>query len=124
MKRNWPVSGLYAVAAGMQLCWLGATLDLANQNLTGGSLPILDILVFYPLAFGFSRLLPARRRLVGVFLCWMAWGLAVLFLMKVHFYEGFGLGNFFWLAELGQAMGRMFHAFNPEGLMVLSIAVL
>jgi len=124
MKRNWHMALLYGIVAAMQVCWLGTALDLANQKAADGFLSILVVLGFYPLAFGFHRLLQVLPWSRVVLPSCIAWAVAMLLLAKIQFFNSVPLGDPLWLRNLWQAMGQMFHTFNPEGLMVVSSAIL
>jgi len=124
MKQNWPVALLYGIVAAMQVCWLGIALDLANQKAADGSLSLLVVLGFYPLAFAFNRLLPVLRFSRVVLPSCMAWAATMLLLAKIHFFNSIPLGDPLWLRNLWQAIAQMFHAFNPVGLMIVSSAIL
>jgi hypothetical protein len=124
MKQKWESGILYGIVPLMQVCWLGTILDLLNQKVANGSLPALGILVFYPLAFGFQRLLLALQRPRVVLPSCLVWAGATLLLAKIQFFSSFSPGDARWLFSLWQAMGQMFHTFNPQGLMVMSSAVL
>jgi hypothetical protein len=124
MKRNWHMALLYGIVAAMQVCWLGTALDLANQKAADGFLSILVVLGFYPLAFGFHRLLQVLPWSRVVLPSCIAWAVAMLLLAKIQFFNSVPLGDPLWLRNLWQAMAQMFHTFNPEGLMVVSSAIL
>jgi hypothetical protein len=124
MKQKWELAIWYGIVPLMQVCWLGTILDLLNQKVADGSLPTLAVLAFYPSAFGFQRLLSAWRRPRVVLPSCLVWAGAMLFLAKIQFFGSFSPGDARWLSSLWQAMGQMFHTFNPLGLMVISSAVL
>jgi hypothetical protein len=124
MKQKGELIISYGILPLMQVCWAGTILDLLNQIVADGSLPAWGVLVFYPLAFGFQKLLGALGRRRVVLPGCLAWAGAMLLLVKIQFFGSFSPGDARWLFSFWQVMGRMFHTFNPQGLMVLSSAIL
>ena len=57
MKLYWRRVILYVTAMGMESCWLYALMALLNEKVADGRLSIFGLLLLYPLAFGFNRLL-------------------------------------------------------------------
>jgi hypothetical protein len=124
MKRTWTRFLLYAAAAGMEVCWFWAALDLLTRRVSGGSLSPLTILGFYPLAFLFHRALRKFKRSSALLWCGLAWAALVLLLAKIEFFSGQGWWDPGWLRAFGDALARMFHSLTPEALAVMSSAVL
>jgi hypothetical protein len=123
MNRGWVAITLYGAVAGLEVSWFWAFLDLLNQKAAGGSLPLLFLLVFYPLAFVFHRVLRRLPRKRTLLLGCVAWAAAVLLLGKVQFFGATAWGDPHWLREFGQAITRMVHSLNGESLLVVSGAV-
>jgi hypothetical protein len=125
LRRNWPITLiLYVTIAGMEVCWFWAVLDLLGQMAADGSLPVLTLLGFYPVAFGVNRLLQMLPRTRGILSGCLAWAAAALLLGKIQFFGNFGWGDSQWLREFWQAEAKIFHTFTPESLAVASSAVL
>jgi len=124
MKRTWTRFLLYAAAAGMEVSWFWAALNLLTRRVSGGSLSPLTILGFYPLAFLFHRALRKFKRSRALLWSGLAWAALVLLLAKIDFFSGQGWWDAGWLRAFGDALGRMFQSMNPEALAVMSSAVL
>ena len=75
MNRRWVAITLYGAVAGLEVSWFWAFLDLLNQKTAGGSLPLLFLLGFYPLAFVSHRMLrrlPWKKAIPLGCLAWAA----------------------------------------------------
>jgi hypothetical protein len=115
---------LLVAAAGMEICWLGAGLDLLSQKVAGGSLSLLLLLGFYPLGFLFRR---AVRRLAwsrALAAGCLGWAAAILLFGKEQFFGGMEWADAEWLRAFGAAIGQLFYSLNAESLAVISSAVL
>jgi hypothetical protein len=123
MNRRWVAITLYGAVAGLEVCWFWAFLDLLNQKGGGGSLPLLFLLGFYPLAFVFHRMLRRLSWKKAIPLGCLAWAGLVLLLGKVHFFAPVGWEDPQWLRDFGYALARTVHGLTPESLVALSSAV-
>jgi hypothetical protein len=61
MKLDWRRGILYVTIMGMESCWLYALIALLNKQVAGGHLSTLGLLLLYPLAFGFNKLIQQLR---------------------------------------------------------------
>ena len=123
MNRGWIAITLYAAVAGLEVSWFWAFLDLLNQKGTNGSLPLLFLIGFYPLAFVFHRMLRGLSWMKALPLGCLAWAALVLLLGKVHFFGHTGWEDSQWLRDFGYALARAVHGLTPESLVALSSAV-
>jgi hypothetical protein len=123
MNRRWVAITLYGAVAGLEVSWFWAFLDLLNQKTAGGSLPLLFLLGFYPLAFVFHRMLRGLSWIKAIPLGCLAWAALVLLMGKVHFFAHTDWEDPQWLGAFGDALARMFRSLTPEALTVMSSAV-
>jgi hypothetical protein len=123
MNRGWIAIPLYGTVAGLEVSWFWAFLDLLNQKGANGSLPLLFLLGFYPLAFVFHRMLRGLSWIKAIPLGCLAWAALVLLLGKVHFFAHMGWEDPQWIRAFGDALARMFHSLTPEALAAMNSAV-
>ena len=123
MNRGWVAIPLYGAVAGLEVSWFWAFLDLLNQKTAGGSLPLLFLLGFYPLAFVFHRILRGLSWKKAIPLGCLAWAALVLLLGKVHLFAHTGWEDPQWLRDFGYALAQTVHGFTPESLVALSSAI-
>jgi hypothetical protein len=123
MNRRWVAIALYGAVAGLEVSWFWAFLDLLNQKGAGGSMPLLFLLGFYPLAFAFHRMLRGLSWKKAIPLGCLAWAALVLLLGKVHFFAHTGWEDPQWLRDFGYALAQTVHGLTPESLVALSSAV-
>jgi hypothetical protein len=123
MNRRWVAITLYTAVAGLEVSWFWAILDLLDQKAVNGSLPLLFLLGFYPLAFVFHRMLCRLSWKKAIPLGCLAWTALILLLGKVHFFAHTGWEDPQWLRAFGNALARMFHSLTPEALAVMTSAV-
>jgi hypothetical protein len=114
---------LYGAVAGLEVSWFWAFLDLLNQKAAGGSLPLLLLLGFYPMAFVFHRMLCGLSWIKAIPLGCLAWAALILLLGKVHFFAHTGWEDPQWLRDFGYALARTAHGLTLELLVTLSSAV-
>jgi hypothetical protein len=126
MKLNWRQGILFITTTGMEGCWLYALITLLNEKLANGSLSAFGLLIFYPLSFGFNKLL---RRLCWpqVFilsLSWLAWAVVTLLMVKIQLFGGLAWINTTWLLAIPRAITEVVRTFRPELLIVISTGIL
>jgi hypothetical protein len=126
MKIDWRTGILYISAIGMEGCWLYALASFLNKQSAGEALSIFGLLIFYPLSFGFNRLLVRAplHRVYIVIIGWMAWLLAMLFAVKLQLYPALPLSDLTWLLAVPIAFADILGTFRPELLILASTAVL
>ena len=124
MNRRWLAIPLYGAVAGLEISWFWAFLDLLNQKAAGGSLHLVVLLGFYPLAFVFHRVLRGLSWKKGIPLGCLAWAGLVLLLGKMQFFGPAGWEDPHWLRDFGYALARAVHGLSPESLFALSSAVI
>ncbi len=120
MKPDWRQGILYLIIMGMDCCWLYALLILLNKQVTDGHLSIPWLLLLYPLAFIFNKLLQ-RLRLSKVYLYavnGLVWAIGMLLMVKTQLYSGLGLFEPAWLLALPQALSRIIQTLEPEILLL------
>jgi hypothetical protein len=123
MNRRWVEITLCGAVAGLEVSWFWAFLDLLNQKVVAGSLPLLTLLGFYPLSFVFHRILGRLSWKKTIPLGFLGWAALVLLLGKVHFFASTGWQDPQWLQGFGNALARTVHGLTPESLVALSSAV-
>ncbi|MDP2931359.1 MAG: hypothetical protein Q8O05_02530, partial [Chloroflexota bacterium] len=127
MKLDWRYNLLYAAILGMEGCWLYALMVMLN-HVNGGRLSVLWLLLLYPIAFGFNRLLQKlklpRPKITARAISWLAWAVAMLLSVKVHLYGGAALTDTTWLLAVPQAIAHLLETFRPELLLLIATAVL
>ncbi len=123
MNRRWVKITLCGAVAGLEVSWFWAFLDLLNQKVAVGSLPLLALLGFYLLSFVFHRILGRLSWEKTIPLGFLAWAALVLLLGKVHLFAPTGWEDPQWLQGFGHALARTVHGLTPESLVALSSAV-
>jgi hypothetical protein len=123
MNQRWVAITLYAAVAGLEVSWFWAFLDLLNQKGANGSLPLLFLIGFYPLASVFHRMLRRLSWIKAIPLGCLAWAALVLLLGKGHFFAHTGWEDPQWLRDFEYALARTVHGLTPESLVALSSAV-
>jgi hypothetical protein len=126
MKLDWRVGILYVTTMGMEGCWLYALMALLNKQVADGRLSVIGLLLLYPLAFIFNKLL---RQLRWPEVClrtisWLVWVVGMLLMVKIQLFSSLGWLNTSWLVALPQAIAQMLYTFKPELLILVSSAVL
>jgi len=126
MKLDWRRGILYVTIMGMESCWLYALIALLNKQVAGGHLSTLGLLLLYPLAFGFNKLIQQLRwPQVGLrSTSWLAWAVGMLLMMKTQMYSGAALSDPAWLMALPQAIAEVLYTFKPELIILVSSAVM
>lgn len=113
MKLDWRQGILYLTVMGMEGCALYMLLAVFNQQVAGGHLATVTLLLLYPLAFVINKMLrwlrlrTIFRYLIDAF----AWAIALLLMAKVQLISQMGLFDTAWLAALNQSF---WHGGRPE----------
>jgi len=117
---------LYITTMGMEGCWLYASLAMLNKQVAGGRLSILGILLFYPLAFAFNKLVRWLRwpKVCLHSLSWLAWAVGMLLMVKIQLFSDLQWLNPSWLLAIPQAIGQIIYTFKPELLILASTAII
>lgn len=125
MKLDWRQGILYVTILGMEGCWLYALTVLLNKQVTDGRLSVLGLLLLYPLAFGFNRLLQYLRwpKFCLGTLSWLIWVVGMLLMVKIQLFSDLGFSESAWLLALPQAIAQLIYTFKPEVLILVSSAV-
>ncbi len=127
MKLNWHQYVLYVTTMGMEGCWLYVLMVMLN-HVNGERLSVLWLLLLYPVAFGFNRLLQRlklpRPRITVRAISWIAWAVAMLLFVKVQLYGSVALTDTTWLLAVPQAIAHLLETFRPELLVLLATAIL
>jgi len=126
MKLDWRLSILYVTTIGMGGCWLYTIIALLNKQVADGRLSTIGLLLLYPLAFGFNKLLRQLRwpKVCLLAISWLVWIAAMLLILKIQLFGGLRWSDSSWLLALPQAMGQIFYTFRPELLILVSTAVM
>lgn len=124
MKVDWQKGVLYLATMGMEGCWLYALLALINQRGTEERLSVMGVLVAYPLAFGFNKLLRRlRHRVLLNGINWLVWLAVMLITVKLQLYGSLSLSSTEWLLAVPRAIAGIFFEFRPELIILFSTAV-
>ena len=126
MKLDWRQSTLYIATIGMEGCWLYALIALLNNQVAGGRLSVLGILLLYPLAFVFNVLLQRLRWPKACIwsVSWLAWAMGMLLIVKVQLFGDLPLSDPAWLLSIPRSIAEVIYTFKPELLILLSTGVL
>ena len=126
MKLDWRQGIIYLTIIGMEGSALYVLLTLLNIKVADGHLSILGLLLLYPAAFGFNRLLRWLRwhRIYIHALNTLAWGIATLLMIKAQLFSHLALSDPAWLLALPRAIANILYSFEPELLVMGGSAVL
>jgi len=126
MTLDWQQSALRLVILAVEVCWLYVLAAFLNDQTVDGRLSVLGLLLLFPIAFGFNRLLSQVRwpRILIVTISWLAWALAMLLMVKIQLFSNLGLSDTDWLTALPEAIADMFYNFSPELLILVSSVVM
>ena len=125
MKLDWRQGILHITTMGVEGCCLYALMTLLNERVAGGSLFIVGLLLLYPLAFGFSKLIQRLHWHRGwrYAISWLVWVIVMLLMVKIQLFSGLSLLDPAWVLAVPQAISQMLYGFKPELLILVSSAV-
>ncbi len=126
MKLNWRQGALYTTIIVMEGCVLYVLFTLLNKQVADERLSVFGLLLLYPVAFGFNKLLQ-RLKLPGIFnytANGLAWAISMLLMIKAQLFSYLALSDPAWLLALPRAIADILYAFEPELLILLGSALL
>lgn len=123
---NWNKGSLYGTNMIMELCWLYALLSLLNSRAANGQLPVLVMLLVYPVASGFNKLIQRLTwpRVCLTILNWLAWAIVMLIIVKTQVFPGLEWTNPDWILSLPLAVPQLIYTFKLELIILISSAVI
>jgi hypothetical protein len=126
MKVDWRKVALYGTNMVVESCWLYALLSLLNIQAANEQLSILGILVIYPLAFGFHKLIHrlSWHKIWHDIISWLAWAIVMLVIVKTQLFGDLGWLNPDWIMSLPLAIPQLIYTFKPELLIFISSAII
>jgi len=126
MKLDWHQGILYVTILGMEGCMLYALITLLNEQVADARLFILGLLLLYPAAFGFNKIIQRLRWHKGWLytISWLVWAGAMLLMVKVQLFNDSGFSDPAWLHAVPQAMAQLPYTFEPALLILVSSILL
>ena len=102
MTLDWHQSTLRVIILGVEVCWLYAVIALLNEQTLDGRLSVLGLLLLFPLAFGFNKILSWVQwpKISLNMLSWLAWAVAMLLMVKIQLFGDLRLSDPEWLTAL------------------------
>ncbi len=123
IKMNWRYFILIGAATALEICWLYIILKVLNQAVHD-QLSLFGILLFYPLAFGLTkiiRLMPLKKAYLAT-LEWLVWAVLLLVSIKFQLYSTSEWTNPEWILSLPLAASQLIYSFRPEVLLLIGSA--
>lgn len=119
---DWRKVAVYGTDMVMELCWLYAIMALLNKQAANEQLSLFWILLIFPLAFGFNKLI---QRLAWHKIClniinWLAWAIVMLIAVKTQLFGNLEWSNPDWILSLPLAVPQLIYTFKPELLILVS----
>ena len=126
MKLDWRQGILYFTAMGMEGCWLYALMALLNRKVADDGISVVGILILYPVAFFFNKLLGQLRwpRVCILSVSWLGWVVGMLLIVKAQLFAGQPLSDTAWLLSIPQSIAQVIYTFRPELLILVSTGVI
>jgi hypothetical protein len=121
MKLNWNKMFLYGMAMIMEACWLYILLAFLNRQAAGSRLSVIGILLLFPAAFIFNRLLyrwPLPKFSFRYF-NWVTWAIAMLLVIKIQLFNDTAWSDPAWILSLPLAVPELIYTFKPVLLVFL-----
>lgn len=122
---NWRQVFIYITTIIMESCWIYTLLLVLNSATVDGRLSVPGIMLVFPVAVIFHKLLQSLHwhKVPFLIVSWLVWLIVLLMLVKFQLFAGTGWSQPDWLLSVPRAIGQLIYTFSPELLVFISSAV-